>query len=65
MVGMKKIANEKIVVLSDIHGNYIAFQKCLEYVLSMGIRTFIFLGDFWYNIPEIYWEEAVQELLGC
>ena len=19
----------------------------------------------WYNIPEIYWEEAVQELLGC
>ncbi len=31
MVVMKKIANEKIVVLSDIHGNYIAFQKCLEF----------------------------------
>ena len=39
MVCMKKIA-----VLSDIHGNYIAFQKCLEYVLGMGIRAFIFFG---------------------
>jgi predicted phosphodiesterase len=51
MIGMKKIANEKIVVLSDIHGNYIAFQKCLEYVLSMGIRTFIFLGDYLVQYP--------------
>lgn len=51
MVGMKKIANEKIVVLSDIHGNYIAFQKCLEYVLGMGIRAFIFLGDYLGEFP--------------
>ena len=46
MVCMKKIA-----VLSDIHGNYIAFQKCLEYVLGMGIRAFIFLGDYLVQYP--------------
>lgn len=37
----------KIAVLSDIHGNYIALQKCVDYVLDKGIiNTFIFLGDY-------------------
>lgn len=36
----------KIAVFSDIHANYIAFQKCLDYALRQGIDTFIFLGDY-------------------
>ena len=55
MVCMKKIA-----VLSDIHGNYIAFQKCLEYVLGMGIRAFIFLGDY---LGEFPYPQKTMEIL--
>jgi predicted phosphodiesterase len=33
-----------IAVLSDIHGNYIALEHCLEYALSHNINTFIFFG---------------------
>ncbi|WP_053985064.1 metallophosphoesterase family protein [Niameybacter massiliensis] len=35
-----------IAVLSDIHGNYIALKKCIDYAVSRNIRTFIFLGDY-------------------
>ena len=35
-----------IAVLSDIHGNYAALQKCLDYAVTIGIDTFIFLGDY-------------------
>ncbi len=33
-----------IAVLSDIHGNYVALECCLEYSFSRGISTFFFLG---------------------
>lgn len=36
----------KIAVLSDIHGNYTALQKCLDYAVNIGVDTFIFLGDY-------------------
>lgn len=36
----------EIAVLSDIHGNYIALQKCLDCAIGKGINTFIFLGDY-------------------
>lgn len=36
----------KLAVLSDIHGNYIALQKCLEYAIGHGVDTFLFLGDY-------------------
>lgn len=35
-----------IAVLSDIHGNYLALQRCMEYTLERGIRKFLFLGDY-------------------
>lgn len=35
-----------IAVLSDIHGNYIALKKCLEYALHKGVNTYVFLGDY-------------------
>lgn len=36
----------EIAVFSDIHGNYTAFQKCLDYTLNRKIDTYIFLGDY-------------------
>ena len=35
-----------IAVLSDIHSNYIALEKCIEYILNRNIHIFIFLGDY-------------------
>lgn len=41
----------KIAVLSDIHGNYIAFQECVNYALSKNIDIFILLGDYVGELP--------------
>lgn len=35
-----------VAILSDIHGNYIAFDNCINYALSKNIKKFIFLGDY-------------------
>ncbi|WP_286173276.1 metallophosphoesterase [Clostridium sp. WB02_MRS01] len=35
-----------LAVLSDIHGNYIALEKSVEYALSRGVKSFAFLGDY-------------------
>ncbi len=35
-----------IAVLSDIHSNYTALEKCVEYILNRNINTFVFLGDY-------------------
>lgn len=40
-----------IAVFSDIHGNYVAFQKCVEYALERKIDTYIFLGDYLGEFP--------------
>ncbi len=56
----EKISNNKIAVISDIHGNYIAFQRCLSYVLGEGIRTFIFLGDY---LGEFPYPQKTMEIL--
>ena len=37
---------KKIAVLSDVHGNYIALKRCVDYALERGINTFVFLGDY-------------------
>lgn len=36
----------EIAVLSDIHGNYVALEACVNYALERGIEHFIFLGDY-------------------
>lgn len=33
-----------IAVLSDIHGNYIALEKCIQFALDKGVKRFLFLG---------------------
>lgn len=49
-----------IAILSDIHGNYISLQKCLNYAINIGIDTFIFLGDY---VGELAYPQKTMELL--
>lgn len=49
-----------IAVLSDIHGNYVALVKCIEYALARDIDTFIFLGDY---IGELAYPQKTMEVL--
>ncbi len=50
----------KIAVFSDIHGNYIAFQKCLEYALDRQVSTFVFLGDY---LGELAYPQRTMDIL--
>ncbi len=50
----------EIAVLSDIHGNYVALERCLEYAFSQNIDTFIFLGDY---IGELAYPERTMQFL--
>lgn len=49
-----------IAVFSDIHGNYVALERCLEYTFSQGINTFFFLGDY---IGELAYPERTMQIL--
>ncbi|GKX66412.1 metallophosphoesterase family protein [Inconstantimicrobium mannanitabidum] len=50
----------KLAVLADIHGNYAALKRCLEYAFSQNIDTFIFLGDY---IGELAYPERTMKIL--
>ena len=50
----------KIAVLSDIHGNYIALQKCIDYAMFYGIDTFVFLGDY---VGELAYPQKTMEII--
>lgn len=41
----------KIAILSDIHGNYIALQSCIEHAFAQGVDAFAFLGDYLGEFP--------------
>ena len=49
-----------IAVLSDIHGNYTALQKCLDYAIHIGIDTFIFLGDY---LGELAYPQKTMDII--
>ncbi len=49
-----------LAVLSDIHGNYIALEKCVEYALSRGVKTFVFLGDY---VGELAYPEKTMKMI--
>ncbi|WP_315674589.1 metallophosphoesterase family protein [Clostridium sp. 19966] len=49
-----------VAVLANVHGNYIALQRCLEYSFSRNISTFIFLGDY---IGELAYPERTMKIL--
>ena len=50
----------KIAVLSDIHGNYIALQKCIDYAIFYGIEIFVFLGDY---VGELAYPQKTMEII--
>lgn len=52
--------NLKIAVFSDIHGNYVAFDKCVQYALDRGVTTFFFLGDY---LGELAYPQRTMERL--
>lgn len=47
-------------VLSDIHGNYVALQKCLDYAVNSGADTFFFLGDY---LGELAYPQKTMDIL--
>ena len=49
-----------IAVLSDIHGNYVALEKCINYTLLKNIETFIFLGDY---VGELAYPEKTMRII--
>lgn len=50
----------EIAVLSDIHGNYTALEKCVHYILNRNIHTFIFLGDY---VGELAYPQKTMNIL--
>lgn len=50
----------KIAVLSDIHGNYAAFQTCVDYALAQDVHIFFFLGDY---VAEFPYPQRTMEML--
>lgn len=49
-----------IAVLSDIHGNHIALDRCLKFSHSKSISIFVFLGDY---IGELAFPHKTMKLL--
>lgn len=50
----------EVAVLSDIHGNYVALTRCIEYALEKNITTFIFLGDY---VGELAYPEKTMKII--
>lgn len=50
----------ELAVLSDIHGNYVALAECVEFALSRGISSFLFLGDY---LGDMAYPERTMEFL--
>ena len=50
----------KIAVLSDIHGNYVALESCMNYALERNIDTFLFLGDY---VGELAYPERAMKMI--
>lgn len=49
-----------IAVLADIHGNYVALERCINYALSQDIHTFVFLGDY---VGELAYPEKTMRII--
>lgn len=49
-----------IAVLADIHGNFQAFQTCVQYALKRNVKGFIFLGDY---LGEFAFPQKTMELI--
>ena len=50
----------KIAVLADIHANYVALQKCVDYARERDVTRFIFLGDY---VGDLAYPQKTMELI--
>lgn len=50
----------EIAVMADIHGNYVALERCMELCRERGIDTYFFLGDY---AGELAYPERTMKLL--
>lgn len=48
----------KFAILSDIHGNIYALEKCMEYIKKINIDAIIWCGDYITDIPKSH--EVIQ-----
>ncbi len=49
-----------IAVMSDIHSNHVAFERCLSYALARKIGVFFFLGDY---VGDMAYPQKTMDLL--
>ena len=56
----KEVWHMKIAVLSDLHSNHIALEKCMTEIQKRDIRKIIFLGDY---IGELAYPQKIMKLL--
>lgn len=49
-----------IAVFSDVHGNYVALEACVEDARKRGIQTFIFLGDY---VGELAYPQRAMDMI--
>ena len=49
-----------IAVLSDLHGNHIALEKCMTEIKKRDIKKIIFLGDY---IGKLAYPQKIMKLL--
>ena len=45
------MSDYKIVVIGDIHSNYIGLERCIEHALKQKPDEFLFLGDYISDCP--------------
>ena len=50
----------KLAVLSDIHGNHVALERCLHYIEQQGVDAYLLLGDY---IGEFPYPQKTMQLL--
>lgn len=51
MVCTRKKEHMKLVLLSDIHSNHIAFEACIDYFSKKDIDGIVFIGDYVSDCP--------------
>ena len=49
---IQNLKDPHIAVISDIHGNYVALERCLDHAASNQANAYLFLGDY---VSELSW----------
>lgn len=57
---IQNLKDPHIAVISDIHGNYVALERCLDHAASNQANAYLFLGDY---VSELAYPERTMRLL--